>query len=279
MGQCACVKSADRDAEDSVVYKNPWPAAASLVASGDLEQSTYTIIQWEKSGCASRPVDICGLENNKYILVQSGTHWHYIEVVSLKDKVSINNMIPLQEKYTNGNHYLAQFSLHSSGGSHRAKKVKNFYIIKGNSFIEVPWERFCNKRVRRQSSDRIFNLHPDCQGGTFYCANRAGFYIIHTEDNSYLQVRKMSKEDYQPSAASRHKLHETFTNGLYYFATDNYFYVLKENTDIQRLVYYRTKDLQSTVEVEILTVSHSITSLLRQHTSKGIVRVRINKFD
>lgn len=267
MGQCACVKSADRDA---VVYANS-------VVSGDLEQSTSTI-QWVKSGCASRPVDICGLENEKFILVQSGTHWHYIEVASLKHPVSINNMVPLREEYANGDHYLAQFSLHSSGGSHRAKKVKNFYIINGNSFMEVPWERFCNKKLRRQTSARIFDLHPECQGGSFYCANRAGFYIIHTEDNSYLQVCKMSKEDYQPTAASRHKLHETFTNGLYYFATDNYFYVLKENTDIQRLVYYRTKDLQSTAEVERLTVSPSITSLLRcsslnQHTSEGIVRV------
>lgn len=277
MGQCAaCVKSADRDAEKSFVSTNP---AASLAASGDREQSTSNI-QWEKSGCASRPVDICGLENEKFILVQSSTHWHYIEVVSLQDPVSINNMIPLREKYTNGDHYLAQFSLHSSGGSHRAKKVKNFYIIKGNSFIEVPWERFCNKNLDCQSSDRIFDLHPDCQGGSFYCANRAGFYIIHGKDNSYLQVCKMSKEDYQPTAASRHKLHETFTNGQYYFATDNYFYVLKENTDIQCWVYYRTKDLQSTADVETHAVSHSITSLLRrrhsslnQHTCKGIVRV------
>lgn len=269
MGQCACIKSADRDAEDSVVYKNPWPAAASLVE----EQSTPTIIQWEKSGYVSCPVDICGLENNKFIVIQSGTHWHYIEVVSLQDQVSTSNMIPLREtEHMNGDHYLAQFSLRSSGGSHRAKKERNFYIIKGNSFIEVPWECFCtNKKFRRQSSDRIFDLHPDCQGGSFYCANRAGFYIIHAEDNTYLQVRKISKEEYQPSAASCHKLHEAFTDGLYYFATDNYFYVLKENTDIDRLVYYRTKDLQSTAEVEIHTVSSSITSLLqlKQQKNKG----------
>jgi len=277
MGQCACVKSADRDAENSVAYTNP---AASLVASRDLEQSAATIITWEMSGFASRSVDICGLKNEKFILVRSGTHWHYIEVVSLQDRVSINKMIPLREKYTNGDHYLAQFSLHSSGGSHRAKKVMNFYIINGNSFREVPCERFCNKNLDCQSSDRIFDLHQDCQGGSFYCANRAGFYIIHAKDNSYLQVHKMSKDDYQPSAASCHKLHETFTNGLYYFATDNYFYVLKENTDFQCWVYYRTKDLQSTADVETHNVNDSITSLLRrhrsslnQHTCKGIVRV------
>ena len=268
---CACHQRADCDAEDSepadlVVYN-------LHTTPEDDEQSkpdTTLVTQWENSGL--RPVDICGSENSKFILIQSNTDWHYIEVVSLKDSMSITNLKTLREEYRDGDHYLARFYLQSCDGSHRAKRFTNFYIIKGDSCVKVPWKCFCDKG--NELSDRIFELHPDCQGGSFYCANRAGFYIIRNQDNTYLQVRHMSKDKYKPDTASRYKLHESFTNGLYYFATDNYFYVLKKHSEVG-FVYHRTMDLKSTADAEMLRVSPSIASLLRcslpnQQASKGI---------
>ena len=210
--------------------------------------------------------DICGLEYTKFIIQKSGTH--FTEVVSLKDEVSVDKVKPLREVCKNGDHYLAQYDIVLERGgpsgslsfcSSHAPERTHFYIIKGNSCVEV--DDLTSPEVMDMFSQRenIFTLHRQCQGGDFYLANRAGFYIIRSEDNTYLHVRDMSK--YRPSFASRHKLHESFANGLYYFATEDYFYVLKENA-VFGLVYHRTKDLRISDD-DVLTVSPSIVKFMK----------------
>ena len=240
--------------------------------------------------------DICGLEDTKFIIPKSGTH--FVEVVSLKDKVSVDKVKPLREVCKNGDHYLAQFyptvergqgSNHMETGAFssfvhkvfllatsisepletmsymyevvdaRRTNATHFYVIKGNSCVKV--DNLTDPMTLFSQRESIFTLHQECQGGDFYLANRAGFYIIRSKDNTYLHVRDMSEKGYHPSFASRQKLHESFANGLCYFATEDYFYVLKENA-VFGLVYHRTKDLRISDD-DVLTVSPSIVKFMK----------------
>ena len=240
---CLCVKSAGRCGEPFINY-------------------------------GGRCIDICGLKNTKFI-IQSGTH--YIEVLGLKQEVSVRRLIsrmkPLREECKNGDHYLARFYYVGRGSSVQPpQEVKNFYVIKGKSCVVV--KNLSCDNMGNESSETIFDLHPECQSGSFYLGNRAGFYIIRNRDKTYLQVQDMSVHGYEPETATHHKLHESFTNGLYYFATDNYFYVLKEHREFG-LVYHRTKDLRSNADVEVSPVSSFIVSIvgsssLERQANEGI---------
>ena len=212
---------------------------------------------------ASTRTDICGLLNNKYI-IQSGTH--YIEVLSLKDEVSVSDVKPLPEVLKNGDHYLAwrRRVIEYVGGtsstlSMRRRIAEEFYIIKGSSCIQVDQLLVI---YHDSGCETIFELHPECRRGDFYFANESGFYIIRRNDNTYLQVQDMNKARYHSRTASRHKLHKSFKNGLYYFATEDYFYVLKESVEFG-MVYHRTKDLRSNESEEVLTVSPSIAKFMQ----------------
>ena len=170
---------------------------------------TDDIYMATKCGCIS---DICGLVDTKF-MIQAGVC--YAELKSLSDNVSVSDFHPLRQECKNGDHYLTKYEIYRRGssvtlGSLRAES--NFYVIKHNSCIQVGSLEygFCDIETKH-----VFELHPECQGGSFYLANRAGFYIIRREDNTYLQVRDMSKKGYQSSTASCHKLHESFINGLY----------------------------------------------------------------
>ena len=218
--------------------------------------------------------DICGLRNTKFI-IQSGTH--FTEVVSLKDEVSVNKVKSLRSMCRNGDHYLAQYyEVRYGGPSFRPPTVEtDFYVIKGESCVKVndlteplykpAFILYDLESVSRRRTptwrESIFTLHRQCRGGDFYLANRAGFYIIRSKDNTYLHVQDMSKEGYNPSCASHHKLHTSFANGLCYFATEEYFYILKEDETFG-LVYHRTKDLRSSDD-DVLTVSPSIVKFMQ----------------
>ena len=255
---CLCFKCTDH----SLLVREP------SVTNGTATGVVRLNHQWRAGGCSS---DICGLQQTK-IIIHSGTH--YTEVRSLTNQVSICDKKRLREVCRHGDHYLAQDYVEDISESPIAEEANNFYIIKGNSCIEVK-NLSCNRySTHRDRPMRIFDLHPECQGGSHYFANEAGFYIIHSQDNTYLHVRDMSAHGYRPYTASRHKLHESFTNGLHYFATHNYFYVVKEHTEFG-LVYHRTEDLRTNVNTKMLTVSPSIVSIiycsasLNRQTNKG----------
>ena len=206
--------------------------------------------------------DICGLKNSKLIIKSDVC---YVELSSLNEDISVVAR-PLLENCKRGDHYLARYDERRVGGSFTRtslRKVRDFYVIKGKSCIRVDGLDAELGKVKG-----IFDLHPECQGGSHYLANRAGFFIIRCKDNSYLQVRDMSKDGYNPNLASRHKLHESFVNGMYYFATDDYFYILKKNVEFG-LVYYRTKDLRTKEEDDVLLVSPSVVNFLRSSSFNG----------
>ena len=245
---CLCVKCVDcglLDSEHSVTY------------GITTDRPNH---QWKAGGCGA---DICDLQQMKIIIHSGGTH--YTEVRSLNNQVSICDKKRLREVCRYGDHYLAQDHVEDISQSPASEEAKNFYVIKGNSCVEVK-SLSCNRYSRhRERPLRIFDLHPECQGGSHYFANEAGFYIIHSQDNTYSHVLDMSEHGYRPYSSSRHKLHESFTNGLYYFATHFYFYVVKEHTEFG-LVYHRTKDLRTNTNAKMLTVSPSIASIIYHHS-------------
>lgn len=230
-----------------------------------------------------RCVDICGFKSHSKFIIQAGTH--YVEVQSLQGKLPVHGMKPLREVCKYGDHYLAQNYEYCNWKSPRYDEQPvemyqwNFFIIKGASCVEVKKLSCSGYQKYKEPTDKpkIYDLHPECQGGSIYLASYHSIFIICNQDNTYLEVRDMSKEGYQPETASRHKLHETFTNGLCYFATNNYFYVVKMHTEFG-LIYHRTEDLRSDAGAEMLRVSPSIASLFVHHsiscdqqTSKGII--------
>ena len=281
---CSCVKSEDRE-----VYKASTSQVSAAEkktdmklepANGDPNSDPELLDGAGTAGGCICSLDICGLENTKYI-IESGTH--YTEVNSLQSQVSFpRDKKPLREVCRHGDHYMAQLRIDYSRSTDNAgpPRVEAFYVIKKKSCIRV-----CNlsssggNELERRRGEMIFDLHPECQGGNHYLANRAGFYIIRSEDNTYLHVQDMSKfGTLLTSAANRHNLHESFTNGLYYFATDGYFYVMKEHAEFG-LVYYRTEDMSnSTSAAEMFPVSPSIASIItplippNQRMNEGILR-------
>ena len=219
----------------------------------DIDESNVDLAK--KSGYIN---DICGLVDTKFI-VQAGVRYSEVKSLSGRSNMSVSDFRPLRQECRNGDHYLARYEIHRRGSSATLGSLRtenNFYVIKRNSCIQVGCldDGFCDVETKH-----VFDLHPDCQGGSFYLANRTGFFIIHSEDNTYLQVRNMSKKGYRSSTASRHDLHESFTNGLYYFATDNFFYIVKEHAEFG-LVYHRTKDLRNKEEEDVITVSPLVST-------------------
>ena len=204
--------------------------------------------------------DICGSKDTKFI-IQSGAR--FLQLDSLNDFYGC--AIPLGSRCKNGDHYFAQYDIeYNSGPTMRPPNEKTkFFVIKGNSCIEV------NNLVTEGGANNIITLHRECQGGSHYLANRSGFYIIRNRDNTYLHVDDMSEYGYNPKRAHCHKLHESYANGLYYFATDDYFYVVKQNADFG-LVYHRTKALSLKTETTaVLPVNPSVAHFL-QPPNEGI---------
>ena len=189
------------------------------------EASKQNDVHDRDSSMVSKRSDICGTKESKFI-IQSGVR--FVELDSLANDISETNIKPLTEKCKNGDHYSARYNVHyrrnTGTGTRETKETLCFYVIKGTSCLEIgsldfEWE-----------TRRVFNLHPDCQGGSHYLANRTGFYIIRRKDNTYLSVTDMSEYGYDPHTANRYKLHESYTNGLHYFATDDYFLHFEEGS-------------------------------------------------
>ena len=257
MGSSCCKLGSHRDHNRLID-----PNGASQVSYSTMDDSydgTIIIVRL-RSGSVK---DICGSKSKKFIIQ------NYVEVDSLKDEISTSkDRKLLRDTCQYGDHYLAQYSVEATVGAGSCSRLltclseEEFYIIKGDSCIVA--ESLSRNTVFKE---RIFGLHPECQGGSHYFANRAGFYIIRSQDSTYLHVKDMSEHGYQSETASHCKLHETFTDGEYYFATDYYFYVVKDQKDVG-LVYHRTKDLRNGTDAEMLMVSPSITASIKRNCSK-----------
>ena len=144
------------------------------------------------------------------------------------------------------------------------KPTPEFYIVQGKEFSRV-------KDLTNNCSASYFKLHPKCQGGKFYLAcnildvptnyHHNYFYIIF-DDNTCLRVPSMCETDFISEKSMQFELHQECRNGLYYFGTNGYFYIVKQVHSHWGLRYHRTTDLKTDVNCETVEIHGSVVDFL-----------------
>lgn len=249
----------------------------------------------DQAPAASACVDICALgDKTKYLIFQDK---RFVELSSLKDELPATENRhawgTLNDQCQGGLHYIAGIWTKSGtkddGISERISERLNdidveistsskfvysineeikFYIIKDNFRITIVSD------LKNASGISEVSLYKDYQLGDFYFSNGSSFYIIFKERNEFLQTSDITKApdvDLVPQ-----KLHEKLRNGLYYFATNNFIYVVTyaNNGTNGHLVYHRTALL--TDPGEEVPVHRSVTDvLLRQRVQSFQVQRKL----
>ena len=208
-------------------------------------------------------VDVCALNDNAY-LIQAG-HGRFAEIYSLQADLSEYGVLrSLHERCRNGDHYMARTYIMPSITANLYISTSvceisdgaaggRFYIIKKSSCTEV-------SDLESALECTTYKLHPKCQGGSFYLASRSGFFIIHSEDDTFCHTENLRSPPTAPEI-----LHEDFRDGLYYYANDNFFYVVKMDDDLG-LVHHRRTSLRSAVRESeyIVPISGSVAAFLKK---------------
>ena len=201
-----------------------------------------------------KDADICSLSHTKYLIQAS--RGRFAEVKSLTNKLSYDDIRPLHRYCQNGHHYMARTYFPTCGNPSPVKGETIFYIIKNNSCTEVDDLEYVSPYTK------VYMLHQSCQGGSFYFANMAWFFIICSEDSTISRVDSLK----DPHVRCTDTLPQDFQNGLCYFATDAYMYVVKTHTEFG-LVYHR-KNILTSVNgslkggFEAMVVSGSVAAFL-----------------
>ena len=198
-------------------------------------------------------VDICALNDSKFIIqAKSGL---FAEVRSLNADLSEQAIRSLHKLCWNGDHYMARTYLDTSGSTKSNRDPPpplktRFYIIKDKSCIEVD-------DLAGGFGCTTYSLHPKCQDGSFYLVNRTGFVIIRSKASTFERTWSLETSPDLPQS-----LHDTFRDGLYYFSTDDFIYVVK-NHPLFGLVYHRARSLSSASEKDIVPISESVAGFIR----------------
>ena len=196
----------------------------------------------------------------KYLIQTS--HGRFAKVRNLRADLSECDFLPIHESCRDGDHYIAHVYVEETDSQPLGDVDADyeppswFYIIKEESCTQV--------NDLESGSDGVmytYDLHTKYQGGSVYLANRSGFYIIRSEDNTYLQTRDLTMCD-EMSLTTPQKLHDDFKDGLYYFATDDFFYVVKRHRR-HGLVYHRSKSLSQAGDKAKVPVSKSVIAFLQ----------------
>lgn len=179
--------------------------------------------------------DFCGQESYQFVI--RSDLGYYMKTYHVRDDNDLS-VHPLHPACTGGDHYVGTTSY--------------FFVIKGNS---------C-RRVTDLSTDAEavkFTLHPECTGGSFYFANDTkNMYVIY-KDGTLKHMRYMSREGCE--IRSRSRLHSNCQGGLYYWATEGWFYLLKR-VDQWGLEYRRTRDLATDRESTDFSVHPTVAKFL-----------------
>lgn len=209
--------------------------------------------------CREKDVDICALKEKYLIQASRG---RFTRVGNLKADLLRSDFRPLHESCRDGDHYLAHVYVEDTDSQPQYDVDTDysppswFYIIKDESCTQVS--------DLESGSDGVvytYDLHTKYQGGSVYLANRSGFFIIRSEDNTFLHTYDLARCD-ERSLTTPQKLHNNFKDGLYYFATDDFFYVVKQHRQ-HGLVYHRAKSLSEAGDKAQVPVSKSVIAFLR----------------
>ena len=215
-------------------------------------EKTPRVSRSERVKC-NTVLDICAEDDlTKYVI--QAKHGRFAQVRSLNAELSMTDIRPLHKYCQNGDHYMARSFLETSISIVKGRPPpiqRTFYIIKDTSCVQVD-------DLEEGSNCTTYTLDCRCQGGSFYLANRAGFFIINSKDNTVMMTYSLTITPERPQA-----LHEVFKDGLHYFATDDFFYVVKKHS-LHGLVYHRARSLTSAGQEEIVPISESVTAFINQ---------------
>jgi hypothetical protein len=221
-------------------------------------------------------IDICAVDDETKYLVLQGDQ--FIKIRSLKDKLP-EKLLDSEGSYSwpklseccrDGDHYVAHTrgkSLTNSGTisgpdkfSSRQRRHKFCIIFRDRDYNIIKVRHSLGIDIEpEQRHLRMDMLNGNYRGGDFYFAKGSEFYVIFKKSNTFLRTSTLSKE---PAVEKRHqKLHKELRNGLYYFGTTEFIYVVIaiNNTD---LVYRRIRDLQS-IEGSAIPIHESVAEVLR----------------
>lgn len=211
-------------------------------------------------------VDICSLNddsNPKHYIVLKGNK--FIRMKHLNDELPREPDIrDLHKNCKNGDHYIAgvwespSSTRSRDGNEDRKRKDIRFYILSKdydcNNLTEV-------KDLVADNHPRLHKLHSSYQGGDFYFSNGSAFFII--KSNYFLQTPSLIEK---PGVkVHRQSLHPDLCHGIYYFATNISFYVIKP--DGHHLVYHRTRQLTSSGEKT--RIHESLAKILRKRVQRA----------
>lgn len=187
---------------------------------------------WLGSGHATYgKAHIFGHDGKKYIVRGDC----YTKIESLSDTSKMPKARKLHEKCKNGDHYLACYYFDEDDVY--GKRTRQFIMIQRSDGRTM-------ENLKDARNHTLFKLHQDCQGGSHYLATENGkFYIISKDHVSYLETSGISEKDYDKATAQRYTLHEKYRHGLFYFCTQNVFYVVKQSTE-GGLIYHKVSDLR-----------------------------------
>ena len=207
--------------------------------------------------CREKNVDVCALDDNKYLVQAS--HGRFAKVNTLQADLSEEGILLLHKNCQNGEHYMARTYTEMGGTPSRdgPPKTTRFYIIKKKWCTEV-------SNLVTGSVCHTYELSEGCQGGAFYLANASGFFIIHSEDDTFLYTERLNSGYF---LGRPQNLHPDYTGGLYYFATSDWFYVVKTHP-VYGLVYYKTRSLTGG-EKAIVPISESVIAFFQNKVQLG----------
>jgi hypothetical protein len=221
-------------------------------------------------------IDICAIDDeSKYLIFED---CRFVKIRSLKDKLPVDpdSWPKLHECCCqDGDHYIGykwSKSLTSDVSSSRERELQEiykFYIIFRDyeyNLKEVQWRHglglepgATDEQGQQSCTSTMTKLNYRYRGGDFYLSKGSEFYVIFKKNNSFLRTMNLSKD---PAAKKTYiELHEELRNGVYYFASANFIYVVIADAD-NSFVYRRTPDLQ-TVEDGAVRVDPSVAKVLR----------------
>ena len=174
-----------------------------------------------KKAPEARGIDFCAT-NGCYYIIRSDLGV-YMRCKNFHEAKDIE-IFSLNQACQWGDHYLAgKFGILGI--------LTYFYIIKGNEY----------RRVTDMSLDKdavVYNLHPNCRGGTFYYSAFGKYYIVFADRGVYRRVKNMNTD----KDAVEYSIHPAFQNGLYIWGETDYVYCLKQ-ADRWGVIYHRSTNM------------------------------------
>ena len=216
---------------------------------------------------AAACIDICAIDDeSKYLILKDG---RYVKIKCLRDKLPPDpeSWPKLYDECQDGDHYMGYIrlksltSINDNVDARRRPKTRFYTIFRDRDYNLVKFHHrsggTTTDKQGHQSHMHKYKLSDSYRGGDFYFSKGAEFYVVFKESRTFLRTVDLSEE---PDMKQPLQLHNNLCNGLYYFATANFIYVVIAADN--GFVYRRTPDLQTAGESAV-SVHSSIAEVLK----------------